>query len=453
MRTILLRGRAQALGTLLAIVLAGMASLALAPAAGASAKRGTFSGTLGVTVGKGSVGAVRAVSLADLTVVAGKDVSRSGAFSLSLPAGSYLVVGTVTGTRAKPVRKQLGLSLKAGQKRLKAKLTAKPKPRSKKGKASYWTQSGGSAPGRTAVGVNAFDGPSSGDLQNLARGAADLVIVDLVNGLPKVCASSGGDVVVREVDPERVKALEAEQELGRSPYADKSTFPPPNVIVPDVLVNGTVDRDGNVTATINDARTGEVIDQVTQELGSDAFDGLEQLAGKLAEKLCSLTDAYELRLDVNGSGEFGTHSATGKLSTTLIARGANGHWEGAAPLQWTDIAFASHTKCQLLNPMSIGTDWKATVTQSAPDQITVSWSLVGSDIATGTIDCPPSGGGSYDPPPIAGVPATSLINAGPASFTLPLSGGSQTISGGVTSGAGGFSNDGTLVVRPTTTKR
>ncbi|HWI72548.1 MAG TPA: hypothetical protein VNT55_11370 [Baekduia sp.] len=453
MRTILLRGRAHAPGTLLAIVLTVMASVTLAPAAGASAKRGTFSGTLGVKVGKGAGGAVRAVSLADLTVVAGKDVSRSGAFSLSLPAGSYLVVGTVTGTHAKPVRKQLGLSLKAGQKRTKAKLTAKLKPKAKKkGKAAYLTQGGSSAPGSTAVGINPFDGPSSGDLQNFARGAADMVIVDLVNGLPKACASSGGDVVVREVDPERVKALEAEQELGRSPYADKSTFPPPNVIVPDVLVNGTVDRDGNVTATINDARTGEVIDQVTQELGSDAFDGLEQLAGKLADKLCSLTDAYELRLDVNGRGEFGTHSATGKLSTTLIARGADGHWEGGARLQWTDIAFTPEIKCPILNPVSIGTDWKATVTQSAPDQITVSWSLVGSDIATGTIDCP-ADGSSFDPPPIAGVPATSVINAGPASFTLPLSGGSQTISGGVTSGAGGFSNDGTLVVRPTTTKR
>jgi hypothetical protein len=77
--------------SILLLVLAG--SLTLTPAAEAAGKRGTFSGTLGVKVAKGSSGAVRAVSLADLTVVAGKDVSRSGAFSLSLPAGSYLVLG------------------------------------------------------------------------------------------------------------------------------------------------------------------------------------------------------------------------------------------------------------------------------------------------------------------------------------------------------------------------
>lgn len=438
-----------------AIVLAAMSALTLAPAAGAAAKRGTFSGTLGVKVGKGAGGVVRAVSLADMTVVAGRDVSRSGAFSLSLPAGAYLVVGTVTGPRAKPVRQQIGLSLKAGQKRTKAKLTAKPKAKkgkAKKGRAAYWTQGGGSAPGRTAVGVNPFGGPSSGDLGNVARGAADLIIVDLVNGLPKACAGTGGDVVVREVDPERVKALEAEQELGRSPYADPSTFPPPDAIVPDVLVNGTVGSDGTVTVTIADARTGAAIDQATQDLGDDAFGGLEQLAGQIATKLCALTDAYELKLDVTGTGEFGTHAATGKVATTLIARGANGHWEGGAPLQWSGLAFTPRVGCPVLNPVSIGTDWKATITQSAKDQITVTWSLVGSDIATGTIDCPPDGD-RYDPPPIPGVPATSLLTAGPASFTLPLTGGTQAISGGVSSGDGGFSNTGTLTVRPIATKR
>lgn len=445
----------------LAILLTALISLALAPAteAGAAAKRGTFSGTLGVKVGKGSNAAVRAISLADMTVVAAKDVSRSGAFSLSLPAGAYLVVGTVAGTRAKPVRKQLGLSLKAGQKRTKVKLTAKLKAKSKgikKARAAYWTESGGSVPGRTAVGVNPFDGPSSGDLHYLARGAADLIVADLVNGLPKVCAAAGGGAttpVIREVDPERVKALQAEQELGRSPYADKSTFPDPNVVVPDVLVNGSVGADGDVTVTINDARTGAVLDQATQQLGDDVFGGVEELAGKIASKLCTLTDAYELKLDVNGSSDLGTHSATGKVATTLIARGANGHWEGTAPLQWTDIAFTPKMGCPVLNPRSPTTDWKATITQSGPDQISVTWSIVGSDIATGTIDCPPSDSGEYDPPPIAGVPATSLISAGPGSFTLPLTGGTQAISGGVTSGSGGFSNSGTLVVRPIATKR
>ncbi len=438
----------------LAIAFTALASVALTPAAAHAAKSGAFSGSLGVTVKKGSSASVRAINLSNRTVVAGKDLSRTGKFSLSLPAGSYLVVGTVVNKKGKAVRKQLGLSLKSGQKRKNAKLTAKLRAKGEaKAKASFQTESGNSSPGKTAVGVYPFKGPTSGDLKYAAQGAADLMIVDLLNSLPKACKGTGGDVVIREVDPERVKALRAEQELGRSPYADKSTFPTPNVIVPDVSVNGTVGADGKVTVTVTDARTGEVLDTATQSLGDDAFGNLEKLSGEVAKKLCKLVDAFELKLNVTGDSIAGTHNATGTLNTTLIARGTNGQWTGSGPFQWTNISFTSKVGCPLYNPVSIATQWTAKITQTVQDQISITWSVVGSDLATGTIDCPPDDEDDYDPPPIPGLPAVSLMTAGPGTFTLPLSGGSQTISGGINTGSDGFFNNGTMTVRPITTKR
>ncbi|HMS73568.1 MAG TPA: hypothetical protein PKB03_11095, partial [Baekduia sp.] len=57
----------------LAIAFTALASVALTPAAAHAAKSGAFSGSLGVTVKKGSSASVRAINLSNRTVVAGKD--------------------------------------------------------------------------------------------------------------------------------------------------------------------------------------------------------------------------------------------------------------------------------------------------------------------------------------------------------------------------------------------
>ncbi|HWM08579.1 MAG TPA: hypothetical protein VNO82_04520, partial [Solirubrobacteraceae bacterium] len=99
--------------------------LALATMAStASAKPGTFAGSLGIKVPKGAEADVRAVNRATGTVAAARPVGRTGRFTLSLAPATYLVVGTVVTKRGKLVQKRIGVSLKSGQKRKRTKLTA-----------------------------------------------------------------------------------------------------------------------------------------------------------------------------------------------------------------------------------------------------------------------------------------------------------------------------------------
>ena len=86
-----------------ALLLAVLSLLALAPAAhAATPKKGRFAGKLGVKVPKGAEANVRAISRADGTVAAMRTVKRSGAFSLTLPAGAYVIVGTDRSAAQRP---------------------------------------------------------------------------------------------------------------------------------------------------------------------------------------------------------------------------------------------------------------------------------------------------------------------------------------------------------------
>ena len=99
--------------------------LVLPAMAHAAVEPGVFAGTLGVTVPKGGHATVRAVEVAGGTVVGAKDVGRSGAFSLRLPAGAYVVRGVVVPRRGAVVTKAIAVSLKPGQRRRHTKLTAR----------------------------------------------------------------------------------------------------------------------------------------------------------------------------------------------------------------------------------------------------------------------------------------------------------------------------------------
>ena len=103
-------------------------ALALA-AADASAKPGTFAGSLGIKVPRGAEAGIRAVNRATGTVAAARPVGRSGSFSLSLAPGQYLVVGSVVTKQGKFVQKRIGVSLKSGQKRKRSSLKARKRKR------------------------------------------------------------------------------------------------------------------------------------------------------------------------------------------------------------------------------------------------------------------------------------------------------------------------------------
>ena len=130
-----------------------------ATAAHASAKPGTFAGSLGVKVPKGAERRRPRDQPRDGRVAATRVGRQAGRFSLSLAPGTYLVVGTVVTKQGKVVQKRIGVSLKSGQKRKDAKLTARKRKRKRlEARAGVRAENGQVTPGRIAVEILGRDG-------------------------------------------------------------------------------------------------------------------------------------------------------------------------------------------------------------------------------------------------------------------------------------------------------
>lgn len=430
---------------LLLVLLPGTVA-SLAPAAGAAPKRATFAGTLGVKAATGSVAMVRAVNLADRSVVAARLLPRNGVFRLSLPAGSYLVVGNVLSDGA-PVTKAVAATLRPGQRRTKAKLTAKPRKAraSSLARVAYRTQRGSGRTGVSAVGVNPFRGPDQGELHYLAEGAASLITVDLVNEVAKRCPKK---VIVHEVDPGIVKALNAEAALGRSPYADRSSFPPERRIISDVRVDGVIAGEGagaTSTLTIKEASTGEVVATLTKTLGDDPFDALGQQTSELTSILCDRVGGYDVKLTLNAAynSPF-NYTATAEFNGTLTAEQETPvRWSGSGDFRWQNPVFTPSDGCSIFDPITPAVKWSINIRAEGKNQISVYWNAGGYDAVTATRDCPPDRPNSYDPPPDSRTPGVLIGGPEPLSFTLPKAGGTQSITGAPIDG----SLTGTLTVR------
>lgn len=416
-----------------AAVIAVLALGTATPAASARAatKRASLSGSIGATAPARGRALVRAVSLADRSIVAARTLPNNGAFKLSLPAGSYLMVGTVlSDTRATTER--IAVTLKPGQKRTKVKLTTKLRKPKARARASYKTQGGRGRKGVSAVGINPFRGPpaTAGELHYLAQGAADLMTVDLVDNVARKCPSK---VLVHEVSPAIVKALQAEATLGRSPYADRSSFPPAHRIVSNVRVDGVISGDGasaTSTITIKDTGTGEIVATLTEPLGDDPFAALARQTANLTEIVCDRVGGYDVKLDLHAGLTSAFYTASGQFRGTLIAEQETpSTWSGSADFEWADSTFAPSDGCSLLNPLAPRVKWSAEISTESADRIRVSWNVAGDDHVTVTRDCPPENSGSYDPPPDTRAPGVSIGSPEPMSFTLPKAGGNQTITG------------------------
>lgn len=433
------------------IVLSLAILLALPAADAAAAKSGVFAGSLGVKVPKGAEAEVRAVNRATGTVVAVREIGRSGRFSLALPPGSYSVIATLVRQRGAPVQVVSGVTLKAGQKRTKANLKkGRRKKKRPTSRAAYVQERGQVTPGNIAVEIPDVTGDLTGDFGGVRRGLNDLVVTDIVGDeLKPDC-----DIAVLEVD-RRADAIR-ELEFQQSAYVDPSTRVERNFILGDVEITGRATQVDANTIEVNyglrDKRTGADLGSVTGKAGADRFfEDLEDLSKKLGDELCKLSDTYDVTINVQGRGNFATHSTTGTMQATLQARRANRKattWTRTGPIAWADPTFSSKTECAYINPIVPTVQWTATLAVAGENRLKVDWDLNSNDMTTASIDCPPSGKDDPDPPPIPGQPGTALINTGPASFVLPFAGGTQPISGSVADGAEGFFNTGTIVVKP-----
>ena len=437
-----------------AIVIVCLAAVLTAvPAAGghaATPKAGFFSGTLGVKLPKGARAELRAISRADGTVAAVRSLPRSGAFKLGLPAGSYMVLGTVIprpgGGAVTQVR--TAVSLKPGQRRTKVnikKTRKRRKAKTRRAGSAFVQERGQVSPTRVAVEMPDLGGNPTGELGAVRRGINDYITTDLV--------SLGGDkcdLAVIEVD--RRADVIRELEFQQSPYVDPSTRVTRNFIISDVEVVGTVnDAPGGSAAIelrVRDRRTGQQLARIEKTFSLDNFfPSLDALGRDLVDELCKLHPAYDVTLDVKGVGNFATHSTAGAIKAKLRPHWSAPRrpvWRDSGPLQWQDVTFTSKTECSYVNPVVPGTTWSVTILDAGEDRIQVTWMLQGPDATTASVDCP----GDPDPPPIPGQPGPSLINVTPQSFTLPDGGGTQDLSGTVALGGDGFFNTGTLTVTP-----
>jgi hypothetical protein len=426
------------------LALAAMASTA-------SAKPGTFAGSLGIKVPKGAQADIRAVNRATGTVAAARPVGRTGRFTLSLAPATYLVVGTVVTPRGKLVQKQIGVSLKSGQKRKRTSLTARRRKR-KRGRArpAFVQERGNVTPGRIAVEIPDVTGATGDrDWDTFKRGINDVMIVDVMN------ARDDCGTTIIEVDrrAELIKLLEFEQ----SPYVDPSTRVTRNFILGDVELRGSISGaaggKAKVAMTIHDKRTGKRLGGRDATLeGARWPDQIEALAKQLADDLCKLSDVFEVTLDVDGEGRFATHSGTGAIHATLRARRTEPGrkvWRATGPLQWSGVTFATKIgECPLIDYVIPTINWSVTILDAGDGELQVAWTRDGNEGTTASVDCRPGAPGDPDPPPIPGMPGVALLTTGPEAFNVPYAGGVQAISGTVSDGGDGFFNSGVLTVTP-----
>jgi hypothetical protein len=424
------------------------ALLVAAPAAPAGAADGTFAGSIGVKVPRGAQADVRAIDRSSGAVAEVRELSRTGAFRLALPPGGYLVVGTVV-TRSGPVvQKRIGVTLRSGQARRRAKLTARKRKRRRPRAQAAFVQEGGQVtPGRIAVGIDNVTG-TTGDREwdTLRGGINDLMIVDVMN--------AGEDCGTTLIEVERRAEALRELEFQQSPYVDPSTRLTRNLIIGDVALNGVIaaapDGGAKLTMDIVDMRSGGSLGTREITLRPDGvFDQLEGFAKQIADDLCKLSDVYTVQLDVNGTGRFATHTSAATMSSALRATRSGQDravWRASGPLQWTGVTFTTTNECAFIDYVIPAVAWSVAIEDAGGGMLSVTWRSDGNDSTTASVDCPSDG--ENDPPPVPGLAGTALLATGPDRFVVPHAGGTVPVAGEVSDGGDGFFNTGTITVTP-----
>ena len=241
------------------------------------------------------------------------------------------------------------------------------------------------------------------------------------------------------------RRLEPLTEFEQSEYVEPATRLVRNFIEPDIAVRGRLQTRGDnlgYALTLVDTRTGKVLETVSGTLPYDGFfEAEELLAKRVAKRLCSYGEVFELTFTGTGTANFATHAATGTLSADPItakptARDAGGatNWEGSAPVSWTNVAVTSKTDCSYSDPVSGGT-WTAKL-RRAGNALKIQWGGDQGSSGTATVVCPDDNGGEVR---IPGQPTTALVGSEPNPFVLPTD-GMQQITGGFKSDGDGWDN-------------
>jgi hypothetical protein len=159
----------------------------------------------------------------------------------------------------------------------------------------------------------------------------------------------------------------------------------------------------------------------------------------------SLTDRrrYTVKLHSAEVANLATHDSTATLTGVLDATPNATEpqtWKGAGPVTWEAITWEPHIECEYATE-TVGGNWNVTITEQPGDTIQVAWEADAATQVLGSVTCPEAA-------TIKGQPGPRLVAVTPTTFTLPASGGTETISGDVTTEGFHLSSAGEITVEP-----
>jgi hypothetical protein len=335
---------------LVAIALPGaLLGLLLIPSASASSKATVGATTtltgklLGLPVEKGISVSVEAVSLSDGTVAA-SEVAPGASYSLRVPAGPYLVVGSALDPahgRARSAYRAVQAPAASGGPDLALTM--------RKLSSSASDATSGSTTTSVAIGNITITGPD-GFIPGVAQGG-------LISGLLPVCQAAGSKVIDHSTTVEN--AIAQEQKLAQQgQLAVRFEF---NPITPDFEISGaiTVGPGGGPLAdlTVTDTKTGKVVQHI--KAGGDPADWedishWEAIIGAGAgKKLTNSSDCGKPSKQV-------PPTTTPAATTTTMTAGAQG---GSCDPGKGGICvvLTGQIKAEKKSPHTFATDYQATV--------------------------------------------------------------------------------------------
>jgi hypothetical protein len=419
------------------LAVALVAGLLLALPSPAAAKQGALSGRVidgKVPTGAAGAASVRAVSAADGVIAATADVARSGAWSLELDPGWYVVTTSVVRPDKRAISAIAPVQrVRSGRRtRTKVSLERTRTPRVRRNRRSARA----AATPSPAVAVKSFTG--TGPNSQLGRGLAQMVTTELVN-------SSSGDCEPTVVEWEHRAELQREIDLSNSAIADpRSRIPRGHFIEPAVFVQGTVTT--TVTSTswalqLVDATDGSVVGEETGSAdGLAILDAAAGIAQRLADELCGAD--YRVNVTIDALVTAGSYVGSGVMVGEVVARPVGTttpptSWAGQVPVAVQGLRYGGVPGC-VVTPGSHDGYLKVEVQRIPGDLIQVTWG--GETFGSTVLVCP----GATIPngvPPLMPFQGTQ-----PGLVVFPVAGGTQSLSGGLPAPGGGWVNTGTLTV-------
>lgn len=388
-------------------------------------------------------GTVRAINPRTGVIVTSADVRRNGAWVMLVPNGVYTVLARIVRLHGASQTAITPFIRVKGSRPKTVKVSLKRKRAPKVRRANEVTGLPIRTPGAPIVAVRYLTGPPP---NYLGKGMSDLLVTDIVQGNPRCTPTV--------VEWERRAEVIAEIELSNSRFGDPATrIPRGRILKPELFVEGSLTEaaDGSISwaVQLRDAASGKIVggDATTLPPNGDFFEAEQQLANRLLDQICGGT--YDINLTLHTDANFATHASGGNLNVTLTATGSK---VGKSPPRvfnatttagYQGVTWASKTDCSYATEPAIPGTIGFTLTITPGGLLHVVWTGSAELRTLGTVTCPNPGGA---PAVIPGQPGPSLILPTPQAFDLPVDGGQQTVGGGFTDGADGWTHAGTIII-------